>query len=98
MAIDDKIGKWEAFKIIVGKDVCKGEFPGDVPEFNIPHKNVDKVYLTVKKMQRCYYGRTDPVAAYYSSHFHKVEGAYLSRNFYDFRAAVKGLMVAIDSE
>ncbi len=99
MAIDDRVGKADLFKIVVGKARFGGHSPGDVPDFKIKPNNVDEVYLAVKKMQRCYHAdQTYPVAKYYASSFGEIENAYLSGNFNDFQEAVRGLMVAIHAE
>lgn len=99
MAIDDRIGKWDAFKSIVGQKHCSGKYPGDVPDFEVKPEDVDNVYLTVKKMQRCYHGDpTYPLAQYFAQSFSKVENAYLSQDHRTFQEAVRELMMDIDAE
>ena len=84
--------------MIVGRKCAKGNFPGDVPEFKIHLSEVDKVYLLIKKMQRCYHKREDPAAKYYSINFKAVEEAYLSQNIDEFKKVIYDLMVSIDCD
>ena len=99
MAIDDRIGKWETFKLIVGQRHCQGVFPGDIPKFEISPEKVDEVYLTIKKMQRCYYDTPDyPVSKYFAKAFESIERAYLLRDMSTFHTSVTDLMELIDAE
>ncbi|MFH1638172.1 MAG: hypothetical protein ABIB71_07130 [Candidatus Woesearchaeota archaeon] len=99
MAIDDKIGKWDAFKQIVRQEHCQGKYAGDVPNLKIPAEKVDEIYLIVKKMQRCYHDQPEyAVSKYYAMSFSLIEDAYLSRDFEAFKGAVRGLMFDIDAE
>lgn len=99
MAIDDRIGKHEAYMQIFGQKPCQGEYPGDVPKLEIPAERVDDVYLIVKKMQRCYHNQPGyPTAEYYAPHFARIEEAYLSQDWQAFKLSVIGLMIAIDAD
>ena len=99
MGIEERAGKFDVFKQIVGKQVCQGTFPGDVPEFTIAPEKVDETYLLVKKMQRCYHDQPNyPTAAYFSRSFKAVEEAYLAQDLPGFQKAVRGLMIDIDSD
>jgi hypothetical protein len=99
MPIDDRIGKAEAFKLIVGQDRGSGKYLGDVSSFEIKPEDVDKVYLTIKKMQRCYHSYPEyPVSKYFAESFSKVENAYLATNSKAFQEAVKDLMMDIELE
>ncbi|MGV8087088.1 MAG: hypothetical protein ACP5N1_05655 [Candidatus Woesearchaeota archaeon] len=99
MAIDDTISDGMLFEKIVGKKSCNGNYPGDVPDFKINLKQIDKTYLLIKKMQRVYH--SDPtyaVSKYYAESFNNVEEAYLSKNLDAFKRAVKDLMMDIDAK
>jgi len=97
MGIEDKVGKWELFEMIVGQKPFQGGCPGDVPDFEIKPKDVDKIYLNVKKMQRCYQDDR-PLSEYFSHSFDLVEKAYLQRDFEKFKDAVTLLMTDIDAD
>lgn len=100
MGAADRLGKANLFELVVGERRCGGSFPGDVPEFQISEEDIDKIYLGVKKMQRCYHLQPDeyPVKQYYMQSFIDIEDAYLAGDFEKFYAAIKYLMISIDSD
>ena|SRR3989338_1992592 len=98
MVIDDRLSPFETFESIVGQRQCQGNFPGDVPDFEIGQEEVDKTYLEIKKMQRCDHDCDDNLnAQYYKPSFEAIEKSYLDGNFKAFKEAVYDLMVKIDA-
>jgi hypothetical protein len=99
LLFDRDIGKWDLYRLIVGKDPFKGQFPGDVPHFEIKSEDMDDVYIKVKKMQRCY--AKEPkrsISKYFAESFALIEEAYLYGDIDQFNDAVRGLMIDIDSD
>ncbi len=97
MGIQDKLGKWELFRLVVGQRHCQGMCAGDVPKFEILDEDIDAIYLGVKQMQRCYQDN-GPLSQYFGRRFKKIEEAYLKQDRKGFDEGVRDLMVAIDAE
>ena len=99
MAIDGRLENHELFELITGRKLYGGDFPGDVPEFDIHPEKIDQIYLAVKKFQRCYHKPSERgTAKYYAPCFEQVEDAYLSEDFGAFKEAVRFLAISIDFE
>lgn len=105
MAIDDRIGKWDFFQQVTGHDYWdrsdswQAQFPGDIPDFEIPEERVDEIYLLAQKLKRCYEpddGRS--TCKYYTDAISAVERAYVARDVASFRTAVRGLVTAISAD
>jgi hypothetical protein len=102
MGIEDRVGKHEVYKIITGKESHEIlDYAGQIPnECEIKPEDVDRIFLAVKKMERCYHKEPDsyPVKKYYAHHFQAIESAYLSQDFEAFVEAAKSLASSIHAE
>jgi len=104
MTITERVGKWEFFKLVTGRDFWgrdgwKPKTIGDTPNFEIPEDRIDEVYLAAKKMLRCYYpddGRSN--CRYYGELIAKVEDAYLLKDIEGFREAIEDLVTGISAD
>lgn len=105
MAINDKVGKWDFFKQVTGhdywdrRDRWQAQFAGDIPDFEIPKKRVDQIYLLAQKLKRCYEpddGRL--TCKYYVRAISEVEKAYTAGDIASFRTAVRDLVAAISAD
>ncbi|MCW1296429.1 MAG: hypothetical protein OH319_01980 [Candidatus Parvarchaeota archaeon] len=97
----DTLGKWSVYHAITGKEWWGSKLGlGEIHPVKITKKNMDKVYLVIKKMQRnkYYYDPTNPdniLSRYYESTFENIDKAFLEGDLKKFKAAVEDLLLKI---
>ena len=100
MAIDDVVSTDDAFvairKIMGRKAVAETSKPGVLKSVHLSPKDVDDLYLTVKKMWRgLQYLKETKLLGYFFGSVMNVENAYLAGNLAAFKIAMRNLAINI---
>jgi len=95
MSIDNPINRLEAYKLISGREQLKGTHSWEYPH-SIEPKNIDRMYLVIKKMQRTEADYLKmPEGNELMSSIQKLDQAYLSGNHSVFEEGVVRFMSAL---
>ncbi|MBI5065520.1 hypothetical protein HZA97_04740 [Candidatus Woesearchaeota archaeon] len=100
MTLNEWIGKREVFQVIMEGKPYDSVYSGVVPEFElIDEQKIDKIYLAIKKMQKCRCGgENDLLANYYNPTIQRIENAYFVHDRKRFKEEVSKLMMLMGSE